>query len=136
MNVTRDVIIDLWPIYEAGEASRDTAALVESYLAGDQELAKRLGRAKEAARRVLEQNGGAAPAEGERRMVAATRRRLGRQRWLTGAAVFLSVLPFSFGDLGDGPRLLITDLRVRAVMLIPAAVLWFALWRATRRGTG
>lgn len=32
MNVTKDVIADLLPLYEAGEASADTRALVEAYL--------------------------------------------------------------------------------------------------------
>jgi hypothetical protein len=35
MNVTRDVVSDLWPVYEAGEASADTKALVEAFLAQD-----------------------------------------------------------------------------------------------------
>jgi hypothetical protein len=33
MKITRDVVSDLWPLYEAGEASSDTKALVEEYLA-------------------------------------------------------------------------------------------------------
>ena len=39
MNVTREVITDLWTIYAAGEASTDSAALVKEFLAKDQELA-------------------------------------------------------------------------------------------------
>lgn len=42
MKVTRDVVIDLWPLYHAGEASADTRALVDEYLATDPELARRL----------------------------------------------------------------------------------------------
>jgi hypothetical protein len=30
--VTRDVINDLWPLYQSGEASPDTRALVEAFL--------------------------------------------------------------------------------------------------------
>ena len=40
MEVTRNVILDLLPLYLAGEVSADTAALVENYLETDQELAK------------------------------------------------------------------------------------------------
>ena len=40
MKVTRDVILDLWPVYEAGEASEDTRALVESFLEQDPEFAR------------------------------------------------------------------------------------------------
>ena len=35
MNVTREVINDLWPIYAAGEASADTRALIEEFLDRD-----------------------------------------------------------------------------------------------------
>lgn len=38
MEVTRNVILDLLPLYLAGETSADTAALVESYLKVDPEL--------------------------------------------------------------------------------------------------
>jgi hypothetical protein len=39
MKVTRDVITDIWPVYEAGEASADTRALVDEFLAEDAEFA-------------------------------------------------------------------------------------------------
>jgi hypothetical protein len=42
MKVTRNVVTDLWPIYESGEASPDTRALVDDFLANDQEFARRL----------------------------------------------------------------------------------------------
>ena len=47
MKITRSVILDLLPIYAANEASADTRALVESYLASDPEaadLAKELAK--------------------------------------------------------------------------------------------
>lgn len=40
MKVTRDVIIDVWPVYESGEASADTRALVEEFLKDDPEFAR------------------------------------------------------------------------------------------------
>jgi hypothetical protein len=40
MNITRDVILDLLPLYVAKEASADTSALVEEYLRTDPELAE------------------------------------------------------------------------------------------------
>ncbi len=42
MNVTRDVIRDLWALREAGEASDDSRRLVEAFLATDRELAEAL----------------------------------------------------------------------------------------------
>lgn len=40
MEITRNVIQDLLPLYLAGEASADTATLVEKYLETDRELAR------------------------------------------------------------------------------------------------
>lgn len=40
MEITRNVILDLLPLYLAGEASPDTQALVENYLETDKELAE------------------------------------------------------------------------------------------------
>ena len=38
--ITRNVILDLMPLYLAGEASQDTKELVEEYLETDKELAE------------------------------------------------------------------------------------------------
>jgi len=40
MEVTRDVILDLLPLYMAGEVSTDSRQLVEKYLQADPELAR------------------------------------------------------------------------------------------------
>ena len=40
MEITRNVILDLLPLYSANEVSADTRALVEKYLETDPELAK------------------------------------------------------------------------------------------------
>lgn len=42
LDVTRDVVSDLYPLYRSGEVSNDTRALVEGFLAGDDEFAKTL----------------------------------------------------------------------------------------------
>jgi hypothetical protein len=42
MQITRDVISDLWPLYAAGEATADTRALVDAFLASDPEFARTL----------------------------------------------------------------------------------------------
>lgn len=39
MNITRNVILDLLPLYLANEVSADTRAIVEKYLETDSELA-------------------------------------------------------------------------------------------------
>ena len=42
MNVTREVILDLLPVYLSGEASPDTRSLIEEYMKQDPELAQRI----------------------------------------------------------------------------------------------
>lgn len=42
MNITREVILDLLPVYLAGEASPATRALIEEYMEQDKELAQRI----------------------------------------------------------------------------------------------
>ena len=42
MTVTRDVVSDLWPLYASGEASADTRALVDAFLATDPSFAAML----------------------------------------------------------------------------------------------
>jgi hypothetical protein len=44
MNVTRPVIVDLWSLYDSGEASAETRALVEEFLKSDPDLARQLRR--------------------------------------------------------------------------------------------
>ena len=44
MTPSRPVIVDLWPLYVSGEASPETRALVDAFLADDPELAGQLRR--------------------------------------------------------------------------------------------
>jgi hypothetical protein len=53
-DVTRDVVSDLYPLYQSGEASRDSKALVDAYLASDSEFATLL-EAGDQVRRVVPQ---------------------------------------------------------------------------------
>ena len=46
IEISREVILDLLPLYMAGEASSDTQALVENYLETDPELAEMAKRTK------------------------------------------------------------------------------------------
>lgn len=46
MAVSRNVILDLLPVYLAGEASQDTRTLVEEYIQSDKELAQMVEEAK------------------------------------------------------------------------------------------
>lgn len=47
MKISRDVIVDLLPLYLANEASEDTRALVEQFLVDDPALAKLVEQSKQ-----------------------------------------------------------------------------------------
>jgi hypothetical protein len=136
MNVTREVIIDLLPLYLAGEASPDTHALVEEYLAQDSELAARVRERRadgfdETARADI-------PPELELKSLRRTRRLLGWQRWLFGFAIgFSAVSLTSQLSLEDGRvknfHLLIRDYPLPFGVCAALAVLCWVAYFLTRR---
>jgi hypothetical protein len=100
MNVTREVILDLLPVYLSGEASPATRALVEEYMKQDPELAQRIRlQWSENFAKVVPS---ALPPDLELRSLRRTRRLLGWQRWLFGFGIFFTALSlsneFSFAD--------------------------------------
>ncbi len=95
MNVTRDVILDLLPVYLAGEATADTAALVNEFAQTDTEIAERLrlGAGDPLAVRSI-----GLPLETpdlELRALGRTRRWLAWQRYLFGLGCFFTALSCS-----------------------------------------
>lgn len=111
-SVTRDVVRDLWPLYESGEATPDTCALVERFLDDDADLAREL-RAERGLKSLLAYP---LPPDLDREMLAKARRRLWRSdvlHWLTVAAlVVLAVIGHVPGGIGG--------LLDRLVRLLPA----------------
>jgi hypothetical protein len=91
MKVTRDVVTDLWPVYLSGEASPDTRALVEQFLAGDDEFARRL---KGNGSSLLACGAPALPLDHEARAFAQVRRKLHGYRWLHFMAILFTALSF------------------------------------------
>jgi hypothetical protein len=92
MNVTKEVITDLFPLYTANECSQDSRALVERYLRDNPDQAEEL-------RRVMNTPvpGSTAQLTGseEVRSLREARRRVRRQSFLLGLAIFFSLVPFS-----------------------------------------
>ncbi len=138
MRVSRDVIVDLLPLYLSGEASGDTRSLVEQYLSRDEALALQVrlhltdGLGAGAALAQL-------PPELELRSLTRTRALLRRQRWLFGVAIGLSLLTLtteiSFeGSRVTGLRFLVRDYPlVFAPIALAAIVCWFAYLKGARR---
>lgn len=106
--ITRDVIQDLLPLYAAGEASADTRALVQDFLAKHPEM-----RAMAESARTAEMPSLPRPEEGlqalEWRSLDRTRRLLGRKTWLAALSLFFSILPMTFAyDFGRGRVVFLT----------------------------
>jgi hypothetical protein len=95
MNVTREVIRDLWPVYAAGEASPDTRALVEAFLRQDPEFARTLQ--EQGPERLLHQGVPPLPPDREARALRRTQRLLFGWDW----TIFLAILftCFAFGRI-------------------------------------
>ncbi len=92
MNVTRNVIHDLLPVYVAGEASPDTVALVEEFLRGDPELARSI---EELRANPLPELPAALRPTKEKETLKMTKRLLRWRGALLGFAIFLTLLLFS-----------------------------------------
>ena len=94
MNVTREVITDLLPLYNSGDCSPDTKRLVAEFLESDPDFARRL--------RIAAQN--PLPTsipqhlkkEDEMTTLARTQRFLRMRSTIMGLAIFFSLVPFSF----------------------------------------
>lgn len=93
MNVTREVILDLLPVYLAGEASPDTRALVEEYLKQDAELAQsiRLQWSENLAKAAPSM----LPPDLELKSLRRTRKLLGWQKWLFALGISFTVVSFT-----------------------------------------
>lgn len=95
MNVTRQVIADLWPVYAAGEASADTCALVEAFFQQDPECAKLLQ--DQGAERMLQHAPPPLPPDQEAKALRRTKRLLHGWDWTLFLAMLFS--GFAFGRI-------------------------------------
>jgi anti-sigma factor RsiW len=132
MNITRDVVKDLLPLYVAGEASTDSRAAVESFLATDRELSTLAASMREDAPAAAQRP--RAPMGQDRAVLERTRTLLRRRTWFLAAAVLCSVMPFAFSFDGSGIRfLLVRDAPAVGGVLMVGAFLFWALFASTAR---
>ena len=87
--ITRDVVSDLWPLYRSGEASGDSKALVDEFLAADSDFASTLHKSGEL--------GSAMPPfrlspEAERRLLDDARSRARNKLMVIGVGIGLTAI--------------------------------------------
>ena len=134
MNVTREVIVDLLPVYLSGEASPATRSLVEEYMKQDAELAQRVRLQWEDSFARL-----APPPELEMRSLRRTHHLLALQKWLFAIGIGLFATSFSvrFSSVGghiQGPHfLLLDDPLAFASCVAPGVACWIAYFILRRR---
>ena len=125
MEVTRDIVIDLMPLYQSGEASTDTRAAIEEFLRRDPSLAK---VAKDDV--AISEPAGA---ELEGRTIALTRATIRRRSWVLAMAILFTLLPFSFAFRGgEVTFFMLRDQPESALFLVGAAGWWLGYARLTR----
>ena len=133
MSIPKEVILDLLPVYLAGEASPATRAWLEERLAEDPELA---GRVRRQGTGTLPAVRPALPPDLELRALRRTRRTMAQLRWLFGLAMAFSAAPlaleFSFRPVRF--RFLLLDYPAQlAPFLAAGALCWIAYFALRRR---
>jgi ferric-dicitrate binding protein FerR (iron transport regulator) len=93
MNVTKDIIEDLIPLYAANECSPGTRALVEEYLQRNPQEAETLRRIMSTP---VPRAAPQAKGPGEVHAFREARRRLRHRASLMALAIFFTLAPFSF----------------------------------------
>jgi hypothetical protein len=137
MKVTKEIILDLLPVYLAGEASQATCALVEEYLAADPELAQsvRSQQADSSLRMDLPE----LPPELELKSLHRTRHLLSWQRWLFGlgmgfsAVALTSEISFREGRIREFHFLIRDYPEVFGTCLMLGLSCWIAYFLIRRR---
>jgi hypothetical protein len=125
------VIIDLWPLYESGEASQDTRLLIEEFLLRDVELARLVRESPDKAMRVDV----LPPLNREREVetIRKTKRLVRLRDALFGLAIFLSFTPLTVYDTAWGSGWVIRDHPLVACVLVLVAVVTWSFYFLLRR---
>jgi hypothetical protein len=126
MQVTRDIVIDLLPLYQSGEASKDSRVAIEEFLRTDPSLARIAGQDTAVVPTT-------AASELERHTITRTRAAIRRRSWILAAAIWFTLLPFSFVFHGGQVTFfMLRDQPASALFLLVGAILWVQYARMTR----
>ena len=137
MNVTRNVMTDLLPVYFSGEASEDTRQLMEQYFRDDPDF-ERIARSAATPLDILRKAAPVAPnAEREKRDLQWARAEVARRRIFFGAGLLFTLAPvtsaYSKGHLVWAAML--NDHWSMAVFWILGALFWFQYFARLSRRT-
>ena len=138
MNITRDVITDLLPLYLAGEASADTRALLEIYLREHPDFAADVRAHAERSAALLAGSPAPPPPDHEKVTLERVRRFNRKRSYLLALAIAFTLIPFSFAFVGDDVRwVMVRDNPRQAVTLwLVAVACWICYVTMGRRVRG
>ncbi len=139
MKVTRNVVNDLLPLYQAGEASEDSRALVEEFLRDNPDCQREISQRSALTDSFSAQELPPPDPNLERATLERTRRYIRTRNILVGLAIALWIIPFTFTFGPDGLRwILWRDNPILAVFCIVASTLISAgqTWYDWRRRRG
>jgi len=133
MKITRDVIIDLLPLYFSGEASTDTKDLVNTYFNQNPDFAK---EAKKSSEKIITND---IPTnltkEDEMESLNKTKKRIKLQSFLIGFAIFFTIAPFSFAHMDDKLYVLLLDSPMTALIYGSIGILFWISYFIARNKT-
>ncbi len=131
MKITRDVISDLWPLYESGEASEDTRQLIDEFLEQDDGFARLL---RESAGPIQMQELPPLSPERELKSTMMTKRVLQIRDWMFILAAVLTFTPLTVYDTSWGSGWVIRDHPLVASALgLAAMAAWIGYFLLRRR---
>jgi len=135
MNITREVITDLLPVYSSGEASSDTKSLVEDYFRENPDFERMARSAGTPLETLRAASPVAAGSEKEKRDLENVRCGFERRKWLFGLSLFLTLSPLSFYFRhGHLVSLMVRDVLWEAAFdWSMAALFWFLYFAHLRR---
>jgi hypothetical protein len=132
MKVTREVILDLLPLYLSGEASQDSIKLVEEFIESNPEFAKQV---KSSSNNLFPNNiSSPQKKELEMKSLIKTKRMIKLRSYLLGFSIFFTVVPFSFLSIeGKMYWLLLEAPKSAMVYAFFAGIFWIAYFITQKR---
>jgi hypothetical protein len=128
MKITRNVITDLMPVYQSGEASQDTLDLVENFLQGDPEFARIVNAQPET---LLAENPPALPHGTEMETLKKTRKLLKKRTYFMAFAIVFTLSTFSFNFDSTGIRWNWVETPILAVVFLAIGILFWVMYAQT-----
>lgn len=133
MNITKNVISDLFPLYAENECTTDTRALVEDYL---QRHPKEAAEFKSVLQSSLPRSVSSDAKNDEVVALRKARRKVRLQSWILAFAIFFSLTPFSVLHTGGKTYWLLIEAPMAALTYGAAgAACWvsYAIMRSRAR---